>query len=252
MTARTPRSSSTRTLTALATAVVLSLTSASVSTAAPQTAAPAVERLTGTLADGAAWIADVPENWNGTLIVFSHASAAARPRRAPRGRTPAPPRRGYRSPAPPTTSARPSVAWRAPSATRSPPSRRSPRRSANPPRTLAMGQSDGRSGQRPARRVGAGGIDGALGLCGLVAGANDLHTYQLDAEYTIARLLLPDTTGEAGGLRLRGRGRRDRPATHRRRGRRTEDPRGPCPYRPRRRLPQPARLGARRGPPRRP
>ena len=34
----------------------------------------------------------------------------------------------------------------------------------------------------------------------------------MDAEYTIARLLLPDRTGETGGLRHRRRGRRDRPA----------------------------------------
>jgi hypothetical protein len=40
-------------------------------------------------------------------------------------------------------------------------------------------------------RDGAGRIDGALGRCGLVAGGTDLDNYQLDAEYTIARLLLP-------------------------------------------------------------
>lgn len=62
-----------------------------------------------------------------------------------------------------------------------------------PTRTLAMGQSMGGLVNARLARSGDGGIDGALGLCGLVAGANDLHGYQLDAEYTIARLLLPDT-----------------------------------------------------------
>jgi hypothetical protein len=42
-------------------------------------------------------------------------------------------------------------------------------------------------------RDAADRIDGALGVCALVAGANDLTNYQLDAEYSIARLLLPGT-----------------------------------------------------------
>ena len=38
--------------------------------AAPTTQATA--RYTGTLADGATWIADAPEHWNGVLLLFSH------------------------------------------------------------------------------------------------------------------------------------------------------------------------------------
>jgi hypothetical protein len=38
---------------------------------------------------------------------------------------------------------------------------------------------------------GAGIIDGALSTCGLVAGAIHLNNYQLDAEYAIAKLLMP-------------------------------------------------------------
>src|SRR5207249_72159 len=34
--------------------------------------AAAVTHATGTLADGATWIADVPGNWNGTVLLFSH------------------------------------------------------------------------------------------------------------------------------------------------------------------------------------
>jgi hypothetical protein len=37
---------------------------------------------------------------------------------------------------------------------------------------------------------GAGKIDGALSTCGIVGGAVHLNNYQLDAEYTIAKLLL--------------------------------------------------------------
>ncbi len=35
-------------------------------------AAPVTGHSTGTLRDGATWIADVPANWNGTLLLYSH------------------------------------------------------------------------------------------------------------------------------------------------------------------------------------
>src|SRR5437763_5129576 len=35
-------------------------------------ASPAQGHFTGTLPDGATWIADVPANWNGTLLLYSH------------------------------------------------------------------------------------------------------------------------------------------------------------------------------------
>src|SRR5690348_10688172 len=49
-------------------AAVLALAAA---TTAPSAAA-AVSHSTGTLPDGATWIADVPSDWNGTLLLFSH------------------------------------------------------------------------------------------------------------------------------------------------------------------------------------
>jgi pimeloyl-ACP methyl ester carboxylesterase len=188
------RRSSTRTLAALAAAVVLSLTGASVSTATPQTAATAAERLTGTLPDGATWIADVPENWNGTLIVFSHGfggrTAENAPREAVRLRLL---EEGYA-----LTGSSYDVSetlWGLESAERDQVATIAAvtEKIGEPTRTLAMGQSMGGLVNARLARSGDGGIDGALGLCGLVAGANDLHAYQLDAEYTIARLLLPDT-----------------------------------------------------------
>ncbi|WP_328837615.1 alpha/beta hydrolase [Streptomyces europaeiscabiei] len=195
MTARTPRSSSPRTLAALAAAVVLSLTSASASTAAaPQAAAPAAERLTGTLPDGAAWIADVPENWNGTLIVFSHGFGVTVPQNAPREAV----RLRLLEEGYALTGSSYDVSetlWALESAERDQVATIAAvtERIGEPTRTLSVGQSMGGLVNARLARSGAGGIDGALGLCGLVAGANDLHTYQLDAEYTIARLLLPGT-----------------------------------------------------------
>lgn len=35
-------------------------------------AAPSVRHVTGTLPDGATWIGDVPAQWNGTLLLYSH------------------------------------------------------------------------------------------------------------------------------------------------------------------------------------
>ena len=35
-------------------------------------AAPSAGHVTGTLPDGATWIADVPAQWNGTLLLYSH------------------------------------------------------------------------------------------------------------------------------------------------------------------------------------
>ncbi|MEV6383658.1 alpha/beta hydrolase [Streptomyces sp. NPDC051773] len=191
---RSTRRPSGRALAALAATVVLSLTGASVSAAAPQSAAPAVERLTGTLPDGAAWIADVPADWNGTLIVFSHGFGATTPQNAPREAV----RLRLLEEGYALTGSSYDVSetlWALESAERDQVATVAAvtERIGEPVRTLSIGQSMGGLVNARLARSGAGGIDGALGLCGLVAGANDLHTYQLDAEYTIARLLLPGT-----------------------------------------------------------
>ena len=46
--------------------------------------APAsVEHFAGTLTDGATWIADVPSNWNGVLLLYSHGFGPPLPANAP-------------------------------------------------------------------------------------------------------------------------------------------------------------------------
>jgi len=57
--------------------------------------------------------------------------------------------------------------------------------------TLALGSSMGGlvSGQEAERARGR--IDGAVSICGLMAGGIDLNNYQLDGEHALARLLLP-------------------------------------------------------------
>ncbi|WP_105971641.1 alpha/beta hydrolase [Streptomyces geranii] len=150
-------------------------------------------RLTGTLADGATWIADVPEDWNGTLLLFSHGFGPLVARNAPTeavrtellGQ-------GY---ALTGSSYDPNGSmWALESAERDQFATLDAvtAKIGTPRRTLAIGQSMGGLVNAQLARDGGGRIDGALGQCGLVAGATDLENYQLDAEYTIARLLLPE------------------------------------------------------------
>src|SRR6266540_7560884 len=52
--------------------VLVALVAATVLTAVPGAKADTVTTLTGTLPDGATWKAEVPANWNGTLLLYSH------------------------------------------------------------------------------------------------------------------------------------------------------------------------------------
>ena len=188
---RTRRTGSRIALAVLATLTSVALTTLPSSAAQPDTAVAG--HLTGTLADGATWIADVPENWNGTLVVFSHGFGPLLARNAPteavRVELLA---QGY---ALAGSSYDPNGSmWALNSAARDQFATIDAvtAKIGEPSRTLAMGSSMGGLVNAQLARDGGGIIDGALGQCGLVAGANDLENYQLDAEYTIARLLLPE------------------------------------------------------------
>ncbi|MER5529377.1 alpha/beta hydrolase [Streptomyces sp. NPDC002677] len=187
------RASRTRLRVALAALVTLA---SSVLTALPAPAAEAdtaaAGHLTGTLSDGATWIADVPEHWNGTLLLFSHGFGPTVAQDAP---TPAVRTellaQGY---ALAGSSYDPNGSmWALNSAERDQFATLDAVTAeiGTPRRTLSVGQSMGGLVNAQLARDGGGRIDGALGQCGLVAGATDLDNYQLDAEYTIARLLLP-------------------------------------------------------------
>lgn len=52
--------------------VLVALVAATVLTVVPGAKADTVTTLTGTLPDGATWKAEVPPNWNGTLLLYSH------------------------------------------------------------------------------------------------------------------------------------------------------------------------------------
>ncbi|MGY1497851.1 DUF6351 family protein [Streptomyces sp. QTS52] len=185
-----------RTGSRIALAVLATLTSVALTTlpsSAAQPAAAVTGHLTGTLADGATWIADVPDDWNGTLVVFSHGFGPTIARNAPteavRVELLA---QGY---ALAGSSYDPNGSmWALNSAARDQFATLDAvaAKIGEPTRTLAIGSSMGGLVNAQLARDGGGIIDGALGQCGLVAGATDLDNYQLDAEYTIARLLLPE------------------------------------------------------------
>lgn len=157
-------------------------------------AAAASTHYTGTLPDGAAWIADVPANWNGTLLLYSHGYGPLNAADAPDPTTQqALLDMGY---AMAGSSYDPHGSWWAlgsavhdqfQTLTKV---QRSVLPSA-PHHVYAFGTSmgglisaleDERSNNR---------LDGALTTCGLVAGANQLNQYQLDGEYALSQLLAP-------------------------------------------------------------
>ncbi|MCX5095915.1 alpha/beta hydrolase [Streptomyces sp. NBC_00365] len=187
--------------TALATALLGPATSAQATTA---------DHYSGTLADGATWIADKPVHWNGSLLLFSHGfgptTAADAPSTAVRQ---ALLNAGYAlvgSSYDPNGSM-----WALDSAERDQFAALTAfrRQVGTPTRVISVGQSMGGLINAEIARDGAGRVDGSLGLCGLVAGGVDLDNYQLDAEYTLATFFDPadadklvnlDSQADAGAL----------------------------------------------------
>jgi hypothetical protein len=162
--------------------------------APPASSAPSSEQFTGTLADGATWIADVPSDWNGILVLYSHGFGPPLPANAPDPATKeALLARGY---ALAGSSYDPNGSWWAlESAVRDQfetidavAAVALPR---EPDRVIALGTSMGGLVSALEAEQGGGRIDGALSTCGLVAGAIHVNNYQLDAAHTIATLLLP-------------------------------------------------------------
>jgi hypothetical protein len=186
-----------RSLKARMSAGLLASTTALVLSAAAPTqmsAAAASGHFTGTLADGTTWIADVPANWNGTLLLYSHGFGPLVAADAPDPTTQAALlARGY---ALAGSSYDPSGSeWALDTAVsdqfgtlQAVESGVLPGR---PREVLAFGTSMGGLISSLEAQDGAGRIDGALTTCGIVAGGINLNEYQLDGEYALAQLLLP-------------------------------------------------------------
>jgi hypothetical protein len=163
--------------------------------AVPVSAAPTSNHYTGTLPDHAVWIADVPSNWNHTLILYSHGFGPLTAADAPDPTTQqALLGMGY---ALAGSSYDPNGSWWAlGSAVRDQfetLARVEHHILPSPPREVyAFGTSMGGLISALEDQNSNGRLDGALTTCGIVAGANNLNQYQLDGEYALSRLLAPD------------------------------------------------------------
>jgi hypothetical protein len=163
-----------------------------VALAAAVPAMAATSHSTGTTSDGGTWIADVPSNWNGTLLLYSHGYGTLSPQDAPDSNSEAALlNAGYAlagSGYDPNGSL-----WALGSAVRDQfqtlqavkktvlPSR--------PREVLAFGTSMGGLISALEDQQSNGRLDGALTTCGLVAGGIQLNNYQLDGEYALDKLL---------------------------------------------------------------
>src|SRR5690242_13405253 len=179
-------------LAAMAVTAVLTTALAPVAAFAVPAAADPPVHYTGTLSDGATWIADVPAHWRGTLVLYSHGFGTLAPADAPDPATQqALLDRGY---ALVGASYDPNGSlWALASATRDQfAALAAVERRIGPARlTLALGTSMGGLISAQEAQTAHHRLDGVVSTCGLVGGGIDLNNYQLDGEYTLARLLAP-------------------------------------------------------------
>lgn len=173
---------------------LLGVALATMAMAAPAAVAAAEGHYVGTLDDGGTWVADVPADWNGILVIYSHGFGPPIAMNAPSPSTrDALLARGYALAG--SSYGATDSWWALHSAVRD--QFETVEDVTNevlpePPRlVLALGTSMG--GLVSSLEAEADGpIDGALSTCGIVAGGIDLNNYQLMATYAIARLLAPE------------------------------------------------------------
>lgn len=163
-----------------------------VALAAPVTAAAQARHHTGRLPSGASWVADVPDRWNGTVILYSHGFGPLLPQNAPDPATgQALLDKGYALVG--SSYSGPSW-WALESAVRDQFGALDALVAVigRPRRTIAWGTSMGGLVSALEAEDTRHRVDGALSTCGLVAGALNLNNYQLDGEYALSRLLAPE------------------------------------------------------------
>ncbi|WP_030465273.1 alpha/beta hydrolase [Lentzea aerocolonigenes] len=170
------------------------ITSMAVLGLVPTTAqAAAATRYDGVLPNGATWIADVPANWNGTLLLYSH------------GYNPTPVNPPVNSPDPATAEALLARGYALAGSSYSRPGWVADTAAQDgldtlqavsgiigkPRRAIALGTSFGGMVTGQLAERGGRRLDGAVATCGLMGGGIDLHNYQLDGSHALAQLLLP-------------------------------------------------------------
>jgi hypothetical protein len=182
----------------LACAAAVGAGAASAQTASASAAATA--SYSGTLADSAQWIAQVPADWNGTVVLYSHGfgplTAADAPSPGSGAQLLA---QGY---ALVGSSYDVNGSWWALDTAVSDQfgslAAFLAASGLHPQRTLAVGTSMGGLVNSLLDQESYGHVQGAVTFCGLVAGGVDLNNYQLNAEYAMTELL-----PGAGGVPIR-------------------------------------------------
>jgi hypothetical protein len=171
-----------------ATAVTFVMASAAPSATA---ASGAASHYTGSLADGATWIADLPSSWNGTIILYSHGFGPLTAQDAPDPATQAD-LLGLGYALAGSSYSGPSW-WALASAVKDQFASLAvvEKLTGRPRQTIAWGTSMGGLVSAEETQNSRGRIGGTLTTCGLVAGALSLNNYQLDGEYALNELLAP-------------------------------------------------------------
>jgi len=186
---KTGRTSTLR-IAALASASVLACGGAVAAQTAPASAATTAS-YSGTLADSAEWIAQVPSDWNGTVILYSHGFGPLVAQDAPSAGSGAELlAQGY---ALVGSSYDVDGSWWALDTAVSDQFGSLQAFLAasglRPRHTLAVGTSMGGLINSLLDQDADGRVQGAVTFCGLVAGGVDLNNYQLNAEYAMTELL---------------------------------------------------------------
>jgi hypothetical protein len=154
---------------------------------------PCTSTYCGTTADGGQWIADVPANWNGTLLLYSHGFGPPAAADAPDSNTKAALLAdGY---ALAGSSYDPNGSWWALNSALSDQFQTLSAVEAllphKPAHVLAVGTSMGGLISALENEHSDGRLDASLTTCGIVAGGIQLGNYQLDGEYAMTQLLNP-------------------------------------------------------------
>jgi pimeloyl-ACP methyl ester carboxylesterase len=174
----------------LASAVTLACAGA-VGAQAASAATATTTSYSGTLADSARWIAQVPADWNGTVVLYSHGFGPLTAQDAPSpGSAAQLLTQGY---ALVGSSYDVNGSWWALDTAVSDQfgslAAFLGASGLHPLRTLAVGTSMGGLINSLIDQESDGRVQGAVTFCGLVAGGVDLNNYQLNAEYAMTQLL---------------------------------------------------------------
>lgn len=137
-----------------------------------------VTHYSGSLADGATWIADVPSNWTGVLVLYSHGFGTLNPADAPDPTTQADlladgyalVGSSYSGPSLWALASAKQDQFAALAAVK--------KKIGKPTETLALGTSMGGLISAQEAQDAHGRIDGALTTCGLLGGGVNLNNYQ--------------------------------------------------------------------------